>query len=320
MSNPPPAPIVVGVDFTPSSRAALAEALRIAALDGAPVRVVHVIDSLVILDMQEAIPGTPPDLADRLVADVRDEWRRFAAGIPGADAAEFDAVVDGRVHALLKRVRDTGASLLVLGAYGERQANVGVGTLASACVRKSTADVLLVRDTHAGPFRRVVVGIDFSPTSLRAAEQAARFAARDRADLVALHLFTPPWRRLHYRAPTPEAAPHFQQQYRDALLRRLRAFVEPVAVPGAPAPSCELVEAQDRRASLVDQARRLDADLLVVGTRGRTNLRYLLLGSTAERALLESTSSVLAVKPADFRLPIAIDEEPGTAAQVLAGF
>jgi nucleotide-binding universal stress UspA family protein len=43
----------------------------------------------------------------------------------------------------------------------------------------------------------------------------------------------------------------------------------------------------------------MGADLIVLGTRGHTNLRDVLLGSTAERALSESTCSILAVKPAD---------------------
>ncbi|MBM4361664.1 MAG: universal stress protein, partial [Deltaproteobacteria bacterium] len=39
------------------------------------------------------------------------------------------------------------------------------------------------------------------------------------------------------------------------------------------------------------------ADLVVLGTRGRTNLRDLFLGSTAERVVRECPCSVLAVPP-----------------------
>jgi len=53
------------------------------------------------------------------------------------------------------------------------------------------------------------------------------------------------------------------------------------------------------RSTLMDQAVLLGADLVVIGTRGRANLRDLLLGSTAEKLLRELNTSVLAVKPAD---------------------
>ena len=50
-------------------------------------------------------------------------------------------------------------------------------------------------------------------------------------------------------------------------------------------------------AAFADYAAKAGADLIVLGTRGKTNLRDILLGSTAERVLAESRCSVLAVKP-----------------------
>ena len=49
---------------------------------------------------------------------------------------------------------------------------------------------------------------------------------------------------------------------------------------------------------VVNHARDADADLIVIGALGRTNLRYLFLGSTAERVLTHLPCSVLVVKPA----------------------
>jgi nucleotide-binding universal stress UspA family protein len=47
----------------------------------------------------------------------------------------------------------------------------------------------------------------------------------------------------------------------------------------------------------VDYAREKAIELVVVGTIGRTNLREILLGSTAERVVRDSPCSVLAVRP-----------------------
>ena len=47
-----------------------------------------------------------------------------------------------------------------------------------------------------------------------------------------------------------------------------------------------------------------DADLVVVGTRGRTGMKAILLGTVAERIVRESPCSVLAVKPEDFKYDI----------------
>jgi nucleotide-binding universal stress UspA family protein len=114
-----------------------------------------------------------------------------------------------------------------------------------------------------------------------------------------LHAFQPPWRQLHYRAPTPEADPHFQQQYRAGLERRLVAFAGTLGDRvSSLKPTFEVADCGGHRSGIVDAAARVHADLIVLGTRGRSTLRDILLGSTAEKVLRESRCSVLAVRPA----------------------
>jgi hypothetical protein len=63
----------------------------------------------------------------------------------------------------------------------------------------------------------------------------------------------------------------------------------------------------------VQYAQGVGADLIVLGTRGRTNLRDLLLGSTAEKVLRDSVCSVLAVHPEGFSHPIGTNEGEASA-------
>ncbi|MGD9688621.1 MAG: universal stress protein [Phycisphaerales bacterium] len=299
-------PIIVGVDFSPGSRSALEQAVRIAKLTGRPIRAAHVIDRLVLEDLQEAVPALAPTLEADLVADARTAWARLTAGLADARGVEIDVVIEHLLAGMLRLAGTAAGTLLVLGASGERAPDVGPGTLATACVRKSPANVLLVRSNHVGPFRRIVAAIDFSATSLRALERAATFAAMDRAELRVVHIFSAPWRVLHYRAPTPEIDPDFQRQYRDALERRLRgAATDACAAHPGLTPICELVDDDHHRGAIAEHATRVKADLLVLGTRGRTNLRDILIGSTAERTLETASCSVLAVKPAGFTHPLA---------------
>jgi nucleotide-binding universal stress UspA family protein len=48
--------------------------------------------------------------------------------------------------------------------------------------------------------------------------------------------------------------------------------------------------------AILDVAREIDADLIVMGTRGLTGLKHVLLGSVAERTLRLAPCSVLTVK------------------------
>jgi nucleotide-binding universal stress UspA family protein len=75
---------------------------------------------------------------------------------------------------------------------------------------------------------------------------------------------------------------------------KLAVLIEKVASDGVTATS-QLSEFPAASAVL-DLAERLGADLIVMGTRGRTGLKHVLLGSVAERTLRHAPCSVLTVK------------------------
>lgn len=302
--------VVVGIDFTPGSAGALREAIRISKWNRAAVRAVYVIDTLVAAELEEALTPLQQDIRRALVDDAKQEWSRFAATIDGAGAVPLEVRIDNRVRGILSVAREASADMLVLGAFASRDPDTGLGSIASSCVRHAMIRVLLVRDTQTGPFKNVVACIDFSPNSLRALDQAARVATQDSAALHVLHVFDAPWHELHYRAPTPEADANFRQQYRAGLERRLSDFAKGLGHElGYLKPKFAVLDHKGHRSGIVEYARQVGADLIVLGTRGRTNLRDVLLGSTAERTLRESPCSVLAVKPEGFSHPLATGED-----------
>jgi nucleotide-binding universal stress UspA family protein len=305
----PPAPyrsLVVGTDFSPCSAVAVAAALRIAAGSDATLRAVHVIDTRVVVDFESALSDFQRTVREHLTDAAKAMWKGFAASVPGAAGIPIEFELNNRIAGVLGLVHEARADLLVLGAFGDRRPDVGFGTLATACVRKAGADVLLVRDTQQGPFRTVVVGVDFSETSLRALHRAARFAASEGAELHALHVLDAPWRHLPYLAPESMTPFAMEKAYREAIERQLAEFIRPVTAAN---PGLKLRAVCDdpgtHRVGIAGYASRVGADLVALGTRGRTNLRDVLLGSTAERVLAESRCSVLAIKPAGFRHPLA---------------
>jgi nucleotide-binding universal stress UspA family protein len=290
--------IVVGIDFSECSAAALKEAIRLARWNRATIRVIHIIDTLVVTELEEALSPFQQKICDGLVDDSQREWERFSSKIDGAKEATFEVRIDNRVRGLLAEAREAKADLLVLGAFGTRKPDVGMGTIATACVRHATCPVLLVRDTMTGPFRRAVACVDFSPTSLKALDEAARICTQDGAQLHVLHVFQPLWQDFHYPSTIPEPLPEFNRQYQTALERRVRAFAASLGREiDFLKPTFRAVEYPGHRVGIVEYAKSVNADLIVLGTRGKTNMRDLLLGSTAEKVLRESPCSVLALKP-----------------------
>lgn len=290
--------LLVGIDFTPASAAALAQAVRLVESDGGEVRAVHVIETGVLIEYQEAYAPFVQNLPETMLDDARKNWESFAPEIAGKDRVAFEAVVGSPITELTRVIQEHKPDLLIAGTHGASgPTDEGVGTLAAQLVRRIPSDVLLVRERQAGRFTRIVAGVDFSETSRRALESAVCIARHDDSELHVLHVFRAPWHQVHWHSPTPQANPDFQKQFTDALVRRLEEFARQTTAGLKPEPRIELFDSMSHGAGLAEYASSVQADLLVLGTRGRT-MRTLFLGSTAERLLREIPCSVLAVQPA----------------------
>ena len=86
----------------------------------------------------------------------------------------------------------------------------------------------------------------------------------------------------------------FEKNYRRVLENNLRQFVG--ADPGVSS-IYAVTEAKTHGHGIAEYCRRIDADLVILGTKGKTNLKYVLLGSTVERLLKEIPCSTLVVRP-----------------------
>lgn len=286
--------ILVAVDFSDCSKAALSQAIRIAGWNGAKLHALHVIEPLVVTDVawsMHAPQRDANDLVHRQALAKLTAWIEEAGG-----QAEAAVVVGTPLHEVLTQVRAVAADLLVVGARGHTGPIPGAGTLAAKFARKAPTKVLLVSEGGTAPFRKVVACVDFSSTSGLAVEQATRVAGREGGEIHCLHVFDPPWRRMHYRAPTPEASPDFQKQHTDALQGRLVEFVDQHEGFNM---RCVLFPWSSYGQGIAQYAKEVKADLVILGRRGQTTLRYVLLGSTAERLLRELPCSVLTVPPPD---------------------
>lgn len=293
--------ILVAVDFSPCSKAALAQAVRIAGWNHARLHVLHVVEPLVIADLAWSTHETRLDANDLVHQRTHDKLTAWIEDAGGEAAASV--VVGSPLHEVLTRVKAVSADLLVAGARGSTAPIQGAGTLAAMLVRKAPTKVLLVSEGGTTPFRKVVACVDFSAASGLAIEQAIHVARREMGEIHCLHVFNPPWDRLHYHMPTAEASPDFEEQFTAALQGRLDEFVDRHQGTGM---RRVLFSWSSYGKGIAEYAREVQADLLILATKGHTTLRYLLLGSTAERLLRELPCSVLTVPPPDARsvLPI----------------
>lgn len=139
-------------------------------------------------------------------------------------------------------------------------------------------------------FRKILVGVDGSEPSLRAVETAGRLASEGGAE-VRLCFAVPP-------APVfvDAAALTLVEFDRRAEEEARRVLAEARRTMPAEIPVQERIAHGQPASALLDEARAAGADLVVVGSHGRTGLRRFLLGSVAAQVVAHAEVPVLVVR------------------------
>ena len=141
--------------------------------------------------------------------------------------------------------------------------------------------------------RRILHATDLSSASSRAFTRAVALAKKNRAELTLLYVADPlePVSDRTISPPTYQALLKSAREYGRRGLARLvaraaKAGVRATAVVRAGTPWAEIVRA----------TRGLKADVIVIGTHGRTGLSRLLVGSVASRVVGLAKCPVLTVR------------------------
>ena len=143
---------------------------------------------------------------------------------------------------------------------------------------------------------RILVATDFSDFSKEALAYAVYLARGFGADLYLLHVFEPPFFSRTGVSPSvrPEVHQWIQEMKEEdsrelnlaaSEIRHQISKVHPILKEGEP--FLEILKA----------AGEIPADLIVLGTHGRTGLAHVLMGSVAERIVRKSSCPVFTVRP-----------------------
>ncbi len=144
----------------------------------------------------------------------------------------------------------------------------------------------------------ILVPVDFSPGSEAAATYGAWLAGRLRARLRLLHAYAGLGHASAGVAPgVYDDLLAAQQEVRRQAERDLADLAARLAGKGGAEPETALVEAKESAAdAIVAAAREAGADLIVMGTHGRSGLRRMILGSVAEQVVRSADCPVLTLK------------------------
>jgi nucleotide-binding universal stress UspA family protein len=277
--------ILVAVDSSESSRNALHQAFKLANEEKCWITVTSVV---------------PPYEGEIELVGVKDI--RAALRKPCEDAlAEVEALAktermlvktvceEGEIHERIVDLADAeNCDVIVMGRRGKRRIERSlIGPVTARVIGYTQRDVLVVPSSTVIGWKKIVLATDGSRYSAFAAERAISFAKSYGGELKIVSVVDVP---AEFYAEAPQAV--------DDLVRKAKGFVAEVKkqadAEGVKAET--FVGESEAFEAIINLAKEQKADMIVIGSHGRTGLRRLLMGSVAEKVIGYAPCPVLVVK------------------------
>ncbi|XVH33623.1 universal stress protein (plasmid) [Haloferacaceae archaeon DSL9] len=282
--------ILLPTDGSDGARPAEDHALQLAEAYGATLHALYVVDvERAAYDVDEGTEHLWP----RIRRLLRERGTRAVERIRAAGADRgldvVTAIEEGTpADAICAYADRTAIDLVVIGTRGRSGlSRILLGSVAARVIRRASAPVLAVK-THApttvAPYGSIVVATDGSPGADAAATLALDIAARfgTTVDVVSV----------------VDAKIVRSRGHRDALERGGTAAAETIRVRAAERgvrATTTILHGTPAR-SIAAHADAVDADLIAVGTAGRSGIERIVLGSVTDRLLHTGPVPILTVR------------------------
>jgi nucleotide-binding universal stress UspA family protein len=289
--------IIVGHDLRAGGETALRSAAVLARRCGAELRLVHVIEPQHTYQ-RISHPLTSPYALEEIAEKSGAKLQALATN---PDLAQLQVEYEVRtgkpfVELIIAR-RAWQADLIVVGA-SSRGAHL-LGSTSERVVRKAMVPVMVAKKALTGRAKTFLVPTDFSDCARQAAAEALVLAESFHGRIIFLHIVDVyPLYAVGYAdefgvsVPLPPPAPGvIEREWQDFLS----------CLPLEKVEWENYTEEGESATAILQKAEQKQADLIVMGTHGRTGLEYMLLGSVAEKVVRKAHCPVLTIRPEAFQ-------------------
>ena len=280
--------IMMASDFSERSDRALRRATLLAKQHGAGLSIVHVVDD----DQPRRIVDGEQDMARTLLRQLQATVR----DVDGLDC-ETRVVLGAPFSGIAEAAKAAGPDILVVGPHRrDVLRDVFVGTTAERTIRSVTCPVLMVNAPPVGPYRHILLTTDLSEAAKQAIHTFGALEMHAGARTSIIHVFDAPALNL---AMSGSMAKDSREDYLEGERRgaagELSKFVDALDF-GA---MNQLVRHNKTALAhdILNASKADGVDLIVVGTRGKTGLSKLFLGSVVAEVLRHADKDVLAIPP-----------------------
>jgi nucleotide-binding universal stress UspA family protein len=300
--------ILVPVDFSPCSVAAVSAAATLARRSGAAVSITHVVPPRDTGYVSIEPMYLPPRIAETLYQEhLRNAERELSELADRARALAPTAtvqteIVSGEPMAEILRISAESADLIVMGSHGHTGAvRFLLGSVAEKVSRRATCPVLVVPDQPDGQvdedalprFEHILAAVDYGPATDGVVRLAADLAAPV-GTVHLVHVWSPPmFPSLTATGASTEITSSLDEQ-RLHEVRRLEGFAAELQL-GDSLHVKPFVGSGHVIDELLERADEVSADVIVMGSHSRDSIVERVLGTVADRVLRHARRPVLLV-------------------------
>lgn len=302
--------ILVATDFSPHADVALKQAVWLATQCGA-----HIVLAHTVRDLRRAMLGTsyqarldflygPGDLFQQELRRESDtKLQQLIASLNATDLDIRSETLMGEPFVQLTHaVQAERYDLVLAGTRGlAAWKEFFVGSTAQRLIRNCPASTWIAKAEHVGPPKVMLAATDFSDVSLKAVTQGLWLAKQALAEFHLLHVIDSLDVPDNLISKIPQGS-SLRNEINGEATKRLDEFLDSLQ---ADRTRIHLHLSWGTPWKEVGRmAQHLAADLIVIGTVGRSGIQGVFLGNTAEKVLGTCDCSILTVKPDGFVSPI----------------
>lgn len=287
--------LLVPTDFSKGAERVIGRALQLPLAPGARVHVVHV------------LPGDlPAKVRAKAEADARNSLEQTLSRAAGhvrksscalkltSEVLRGEAFVE-----IIRCSRSIEAELIVLGRHGRRPVrDMFIGTTAERVIRKGDVPVLVANINPSEPYRRPLIATDLEDATRRTFELALRVLGPEAKSVSVVHAYRAPFEGFITPTVSAREKSDYRRSFHEQAVKGLAKVLAPYQDIGVQWKAA--VRFGDARLVVLGEALRRRADLLVVGTHGRSGVAHALLGSVAEWVIEAAPCDVLVTRPVRF--------------------
>jgi len=291
--------IFCATDFSKLAEEVVAYGIALAKEFNAKLLVCHVVDFPTVSMYGEAVAG-PIEHQNRFMDFARNEISRLIGDAPIDSQALV--TLGNTTEEISRLVVDFNADLVITATHGRSGLKrFFLGSVTERLMRTLPCPLLVLRgaedESSASelknfPFKRILVGCDFSPDSDLAFNNSLSMAQEFESELHMVHVVEPSGYKDLFKMPA-EYGDRFKQDLYDMIKERLRSMVPEEALNWLTLQTHLLVGKP--YAEIIRYAEINDIDLIVLGIRGHGMVEDILVGSTTDRVIRRAPCPVLSI-------------------------